>query len=265
MKKLTKQMTVAALGGFLNVVPSHAAITTIMHLPMGEDGSTGAGNIALDTSGNGYSMDTKEGVGSLTINTTTPAAPGSSSYTTFAGNAAMSTSLWRNDAATANLPADNFAMEFWVRHHSLAGHQRYVRSGTTGALTFSKLSNSPINLQRNGVASDSIHAMTPTVGQWYNIAIIRNNGISKLYVDGKEVVGDSFNGAPVWTGDYAIGQKSHTENQQYFVGDMDELRMFTFGVGDDPVAALSIHAVPEPSSAALLSLGGVSLILRRRK
>ena len=45
------------------------------------------------------------------------------------------------------------------------------------------------------------------------------------------------------------------------------LRSFTSPSGDSGVSisALQIRAVPEPSSAALLGLGGLALILRRRK
>lgn len=233
---------------------------------MGEAGSTGTDNLAQDSSGNGYHMDTKEGGGSLVINTTSPAAPGSTAYTSFDGTVAMSTSLWKDGAATANLPTNNFAMEMWVRQANNSGWQRYMRSASSGTIAFSnRTTTNQGNLQLNGVNGSSIN--TPSAmanGTWYHLAMIRDNGVSKFYMDG-EVVAGEFSQAPVWANDFALGQKAHNDNTQRFVGDMDELRLFTFEAGDDPVAALSINSVPEPSSMSLLALGGLALVMRRRK
>ncbi len=46
-------------------------------------------------------------------------------------------------------------------------------------------------------------------------------------------------------------------------GEFDRVRMSTFTAGN--FATSDLIAVPEPSSTALLGLGGLALILRRRK
>lgn len=264
MNKKTQSVTIAV--ALASCVPCHAAITTVMELHMGEAGSTGTNNLSLDTSGNGYHMDTKHGGGSLVISTASPAAPGSSAYTTFDGTAAMSTTLWKDAAGTDNLPTNNFAMEMWVRQSDTSGWQRYMRSATIGTIAFSnRTTTNQGNLQLNGVVGASIDtASGMAVDTWYHLAMIRDNGVTRFYQDGVAISG-SFNQAPVWANNFTIGQKAHNDGTQRFQGDMDEVRLFTFEAGDDPVAALSINAVPEPSSISLLALGGLVLTMRRRK
>ena len=84
--------TIAALAA--TTLTSQGAIVNLVELHMGEAGSTGANNVALDTSGNGYHMQSTIG-GTLTIDTATPAAPGSTSYTTFDGSHGLALILRR--------------------------------------------------------------------------------------------------------------------------------------------------------------------------
>jgi len=46
---------------------------------------------------------------------------------------------------------------------------------------------------------------------------------------------------------------------------MDEIQFYSETLTDAEVATLYTDVVPEPSSSALLGLGGIALILRRRK
>jgi hypothetical protein len=50
--------------------------------------------------------------------------------------------------------------------------------------------------------------------------------------------------------------------QASYVGDIDDVRMFTFDPAtDNAVAALN---VPEPATMTLLALGGIAMLRRRR-
>lgn len=266
MKTIQKTNMVAVLLALS--VQSQAAITTIIDMPLGEVGSTGADNLALDVSGNGYHMNAKKGGGGLEIGTASPAAPGSTAYTSFDGTAAMSTTLWKDSAATVNLPTNNFALEMWVRQDDTAGWQRYLRSGSANTIAFSnRTTTNKANFQLNGVAGSSIDSPNAlNTGQWYHLAMVRNSGVSTVYLDGAAVAG-SFSQAPAWLGNFALGQKADSDGSQRFKGDMDELRLFTFEAGDDPLAALSVNiaVAPEPSSVLLCGLGGLALGLRRRR
>jgi hypothetical protein len=51
----------------------------------------------------------------------------------------------------------------------------------------------------------------------------------------------------------------------YFDGHLDEARVVTFTSGESTANILNTLTIPEPSSAALLGLGGLALVLRRRK
>jgi len=56
---------------------------------------------------------------------------------------------------------------------------------------------------------------------------------------------------------------NNTDNNGVKVGLFDDLQVYDHALSNTEVQALA--AVPEPSSAALLGLGGIALILRRRK
>ncbi|MGB0774916.1 MAG: LamG-like jellyroll fold domain-containing protein, partial [Akkermansiaceae bacterium] len=85
----------------------------------------------------------------------------------------------------------------------------------------------------------------------------------EFFVNGVSVVTSdpAVNGMNNTVGTFSIGNINIPGNEQYFTGLIDDLRVYDTEISNGEIAAL---AVPEPSSAALLGLGGFALILRRR-
>ncbi|MGB0775493.1 MAG: LamG domain-containing protein [Akkermansiaceae bacterium] len=133
------------------------------------------------------------------------------------------------------------------------------------------------NLQYAIGAGDAVSAFGSTIdissakgdGNYHSIALVYDgpNGEVRTYVDGALV--HTNTDADIGTlpatmldplSDFRLGSYNGAENQE-FTGIMDQFR-----VSDTALTpAEFLTTVPEPSSTALLGLGGLALILRRRK
>jgi hypothetical protein len=100
------------------------------------------------------------------------------------------------------------------------------------------------------------------VGDWAHLAIVRDNETSSFYINGTAQSGTTT-GLPDWSSGATVGSLDGITGQGIGV---DDIRIYTFatGEGGDAVSAF-FTAIPEPSSAALLGLGGLALMLRRRR
>ena len=102
-------------------------------------------------------------------------------------------------------------------------------------------------------------------GAWHHVAVTYDSGTSTkhLYFDGVElgsglVVTNDLNVQGI---NFRIGTDRSGANS--FNGLIDDVRVYSDAQSASQIAALA--AVPEPSTTALLGLGGLALILRRRK
>ncbi len=168
------------------------------------------------------------------------------------------------------MATNNFAVEFWVRTSNL----------TQSAISVFQTGNNNNGSLKIGIAGGvwtaSYHnvgwigatdgvGQAVTSGTWTHLAVIRDNGTSTFYIDGVAQSGTS-NGTPVHNDSAHLAVNPGGFAGNWFEGDLDEINTFTFVSGvDDPVAALSINAVPEPASTAFLGLSGLVFLLRRRK
>jgi hypothetical protein len=105
-------------------------------------------------------------------------------------------------------------------------------------------------------------------GNWRNLALVNDNGILQLYVDGVLDVSSAPGGSQL----FGAGNKftfGGTYNGSGYVGfaggSIDEARLFTFNTGQFQASDLQNYVIPEPSSAALLGGLGTLLMLRRRR
>lgn len=137
------------------------------------------------------------------------------------------------------------------------------------------------------VEGDSDRFITFDLGALYNVDTLRiwnynESGFLGHGADAIEVFGsatDTLSTVAIGTGAQtlavAIGGGTGAEPAQNFVGatGLDSVRYVQFRIdsnhGDNRVGLSEVRfeatAVPEPSSTALLGLGGLALILRRRK
>jgi hypothetical protein len=107
----------------------------------------------------------------------------------------------------------------------------------------------------------------PTAGQWFYMAMVRDNGVTKMYVNNTDEMVVSTTAEPgsaAYTPQFSLGIVSYDP----FVGMADEVRVFTFEPGAFSASRDLLIAVPEPSTLALAAFGLVGLVAcvwRKRK
>lgn len=258
LRSITPALVLAALFPTF----AQAAITVLREYDLGESGSL-SGGLPIDATSNA-SFTSKVG-NTITASTATP-SPVSSTYSTFDGGSAAF------GANMATVPLDNFAVEMWVRVANDAQSVGIFSMGrrADGNLRF-HVENGYWAASYKGVGwigSDPINSPAAsqaiTENLWTHLAVIRRSGVSTFYIDGIAQSGTSTATPVHETGRAHIGV--FNQSIAYYAGDVDDLRVFTFDpVSDNPVSALSVSSIPEPSSSVLIGFGVLALASRRRR
>ena len=117
-----------------------------------------------------------------------------------------------------------------------------------------------VDITDGGTATDL------TDGQWHHVAGTYDGTTAILYIDGSEVERITDN---TWTltptsEHLRFGRARYLS---YFKGNMDEISILNEALSADDVnhVYLNSGAVPEPATMVLLGLGGVGLLIRRRR
>ncbi|NQT37124.1 MAG: LamG domain-containing protein [Planctomycetes bacterium] len=159
---------------------------------------------------------------------------------------------------------NNWVLEAWVNTQSDAGVDILAYNGNTSTSGFGLIRNgNEWQGLFGGIAVLDFDAPV-TLDEWTNLALVRENGSTQLYVDGTQV-GPTFGQTPnVPAGWMMIGGNPNNAGET-LLGGMDEVRLSLFAGRFDPETMLLINApaaVPEPSSIllALLGLLGLTVI-----
>jgi len=255
-KILTAIISSALLSG------ASATVTLVHHYSLGESGSglpTDSVGGADFTATTGTAPTAQVGAASASI--------GSTHYLSYTGGS------YSTGANLLDLPTDNFAVGLWVRTSEILGSRKDTKifqgkSAGTGDIDF-QLSDAKSGANDAWAASVSGKTWVGPVrgvdgsavaNTWAHLAWVRDGGDNSFYIDGVQynLGGDD---APAWGKSAFLGT-----DQNAIPMDLDDLRIYTFDAGEGAAAVNAMFsAVPEPSSVALLGLGGIAFLLRRRK
>jgi hypothetical protein len=119
--------------------------------------------------------------------------------------------------------------------------------------------------EMDGNAKEIFVSAQTYTGAWRHIVVTRTDTTGKLYVDGNfietfdTVGGDLGTSSDPWF----VGQSGAGED--FFTGYIDEVRIYSRKLTDDDVAALYETTIPEPGTLAILSVGGLIALVRKRR
>jgi hypothetical protein len=262
MKRFFVTASLAVAATLLAAGLARADVTAAAYYRLGEaDPSALAGNpgnaTTVDSSGNGMGLTNWTGTQTYSSSVAASAAASVSSNLSmnFAGNGFYLTQANCLTAAT-----DNFGIEGWFNVNHLAqmglccngdglsqfGFGLYVIDANADGVYTAQGYYCGRNLFDTGFA--------PTAGQWFYMAMVRDNGVTKMYVNGTDEIVVSTTAQPgsaANTPQFSLGIVSYDAT----VGLADEVRVFTFAPGAFNASRDLLIAAPEPSTFALLAAG----------
>lgn len=160
---------------------------------------------------------------------------------------------------------NNFGVELFVNPATVSGGHVLFYNGNTGTTGWGIYQQGATYAGLFGGVA--FFGSAPAVaGQWDHLALVRDNGIATLYINGAAVgsTGSSPNASGV---DEFMAGYNGILNQEHFSGSLDHIRTFTFTAGQfNPATDLSfVSVVPEPGTLTLLGLGAAGLLAARRR
>lgn len=139
-------------------------------------------------------------------------------------------------AAPISTVTDNFGIEAWVRPTSTAGNSVIAYNGdtsTSGGGIFRQGNGYGVLYGGNVLA---VVAGSVALNQWTHLAVVRNAGTTTIYRNGVSI-GSTATAPNLPAGGFSIGTNP-TAASEFFSGEIDEVRMFTFSPGQFVVGDL---------------------------
>jgi hypothetical protein len=172
----------------------------------------------------------------------TDSSPTPKTITAF-GNATQSTaqSKWGGKSAAfdgngdylsapslPNIGTGNFVLEWWQRVSNVFEYQHVIGTSTNGNFMVALLApfngTGAIGIGRNNVAWDFVRNATLANNTWQHVAISRNSGTIRMYVDGSLVGSSASNSENYAIGTIQIGAQN-AGSDAGFNGYIDDLRL----------------------------------------
>lgn len=263
----------AAVLQVLATAASAGPINTILRYPIGEPGPDSPAPVLGESPGvvfasPGFTNLARFGTGG----TYTAGAPGSAFAIQFNGDGAYDYTT-PGGGANLPLPTDNFGLEMWVRvaaNYTPVGTEvLFYAGGPSGdGWGVVPIANGFVGLF-GGLAI--IGDPVPFTGDWTHLALVRDDGVATLYVNGVASGASIPTAAPSVPFAYlGLGKTPSNNLSAFFTGALDDVHVFTFEAGTfDPATDLSFIApIPEPTVAGLVLIAlaaGAAVALRRRR
>jgi hypothetical protein len=266
----TKQLSLGLLVGTMVAVLAMPVSAGLLAYYPFEDGTAGdKTTLPSDASGNGHDA--------------VSFAPYGTEYQP--GHDGMGMQIYRAGGINIGTwdPGTTFSVTLWSKE--MSGQQTSMiltkRNGFSAQrwsfFTGNQDANGDLRVERsNGLDGSQTAAGTTVPDEWNHYAMTMSdngNGTSavKLYINGVDTpVGGGGAGTialdPALVGaQLTIGAKEFPINTGVgYHGRMDELAIWDTALTSAQINSIMVNGVPEPSSIALLVLGGLSMLVRRR-
>jgi hypothetical protein len=252
MKKL---ITICVVVGLLLTVSADVkGVTTRLLLHFDDNMNDSSGQNHPITPYGGARLDTTEkkfGSASLLLD-------GSDDYLTSANG-----HDWNITANTT----DAWTVDFWVQHDKLSGDATYLTYQQTSSAKWFISHSSSSGLSFSGYSISLPGGGKILDNNWHWIALCKVADKLAMYEDGKQVNYGQMSIAKSVDGLLTIGSRQGGVN--FFGGNMDNLRIANSNfLGASPninkTDVISYVSNPEPTTIALLGLGALSLIRRKK-
>jgi len=240
---------VSSAGAHLNALVLHRDVArTVTQWNLGESGTLGAGSRPQNSTGTNH-FENPYGSGFTvvtdTVHTRTHAA------LRFDG----SSGFYRPSTLDDFIPTNNVAIEMWLRTTNTTqntdGIFQTADGGHPGRMRFHVTNgNWSASIAGNWIGGENGAGQAITAGEWTHLAVIRENGMSKLYLNGAPRPGTQ---TTPFQHNSAVHLGIAPFATSFFEGDIDQLRVFTFDPETvDPRHALSINHVLDPPPSGLV-------------
>jgi hypothetical protein len=138
-------------------------------------------------------------------------------------------SAYALSGSPASSLTDNFGIECWVKPVSSSGVQVLAYNGTTGTSGWGLVIDGGSYMALLG-GQDEFGSGTLIPGVWTHLALVRTNGTSVLYVNGIPAGSSTKLPNPV-IGAFGLAAPPEAPASEFFTGEMDEARVFSFAPG----------------------------------
>jgi arabinan endo-1,5-alpha-L-arabinosidase len=252
-KTIKTSMSLAAILFTVTAESNAAALTGVYDFEGNANDGVGSNDLTLNT---GSSLATVDGRNALSISTS-------------AGNASVATPDSNLSIPTAGADDGKFSIAMWMNYNSSTDQyaRAITRSYSGGAYNIAfgsgNAATSTLAFRVNDPGFTTLSTtLTISRDTWHHVAFSFDNGTVTGWIDGVAETTFTNGGGSIQGGDpFVLGAGNSGSG---FAGAFDDVSFFHGVLSQSEVDGL-IAGVPEPSTTALLGLGGLALILRRRK
>ena len=154
-------------------------------------------------------------------------------------------------SATVTAPGTgDFTMEAWVYFDTLTGNQSIMALGNYVPALYYRSATTEMAVYYSSGQPILQTGFTPKIGQWYHMAMVRESGTVKVYIDGKQEGSSATLSSNLTSTTLNIGY----DGVDYFGGNLGDVRYSTSAVY---TADFTPPAAPLESTGAELHIKGV--------